>query len=45
MIVLGQAEVVRLEHAVERFRLRGVPGDLAGLPMKGVDRRRFLLDT
>jgi hypothetical protein len=43
---MGDAEVVRLEHAAERFRLRGgVPGDPARLPMKGVDRRRYLLDT
>jgi hypothetical protein len=31
---LGDADIVRPEHAVERFRLRGggVAGDLAGLP-------------
>jgi pimeloyl-ACP methyl ester carboxylesterase len=34
MIVLGDSDGVRLEHAVEFFRLRGggVMGDLAGLP-------------
>lgn len=32
--VLGDSDVVRLEHAVELFRLRGggVMGDLSGLP-------------
>jgi hypothetical protein len=32
--VLGDSEGIRLEHAVELFRLRGggVMGDLAGLP-------------
>jgi hypothetical protein len=32
--MLGDSDVVRLEHAVEFFRLRGgaVMGDLAGLP-------------
>ncbi len=34
MVVVGDADVVRPEHAVELFRLRGggVPGDLTGLP-------------
>jgi pimeloyl-ACP methyl ester carboxylesterase len=34
LIVVGDSDVVRLEHAVEFFRLRGggVMGDLAGLP-------------
>jgi pimeloyl-ACP methyl ester carboxylesterase len=34
LIVLGDSDVVRLEHAVGMFRLRGggVMGDLAGLP-------------
>src|SRR4051812_10080351 len=34
MIVLGDSDGVRLEHAVEMFRLRGggVMGDLSGLP-------------
>jgi pimeloyl-ACP methyl ester carboxylesterase len=34
LIVLGDSDVVRLEHAVELFRLRGggVMGDLSGLP-------------
>jgi pimeloyl-ACP methyl ester carboxylesterase len=34
LIVLGDSDVVRLEHAVSLFRLRGggVMGDLAGLP-------------
>ena len=34
LIVLGDSDVVRLEHAVQLFRLRGggVMGDLAGLP-------------
>ena len=34
MIVVGDSDLVRLEHAVELFRLRGggVMGDLAGLP-------------
>jgi pimeloyl-ACP methyl ester carboxylesterase len=34
MIVLGDADGVRLEHAVELFRLRGggAMGDLSGLP-------------
>jgi pimeloyl-ACP methyl ester carboxylesterase len=34
LIVLGDSDVVRLEHAVELFKLRGggVMGDLAGLP-------------
>jgi pimeloyl-ACP methyl ester carboxylesterase len=34
LIVLGDSDVVRLEHAVQMFRLRGggVMGDLAGLP-------------
>jgi pimeloyl-ACP methyl ester carboxylesterase len=34
LIVLGDSDGVRLEHAVEMFRLRGggVMGDLAGLP-------------
>ncbi len=33
-VVVGDSDVVRLEHAVELFRLRGggVMGDLAGLP-------------
>jgi pimeloyl-ACP methyl ester carboxylesterase len=34
LIMVGDSDVVRLEHAVELFRLRGggVMGDLAGLP-------------
>ncbi|MEN6341656.1 MAG: alpha/beta hydrolase [Methanospirillum sp.] len=34
LIVIGDADIVRPEHAVELFRLLGggVPGDLAGLP-------------
>lgn len=34
MVVLGDSDVIRPEHAVELFRLRGggVAGDLAGLP-------------
>ena len=34
LIVLGDSDVVRLEHAVELFKLRGggVMGDLSGLP-------------
>jgi pimeloyl-ACP methyl ester carboxylesterase len=34
LIIVGDSDVVRLEHAVELFRLRGggVMGDLAGLP-------------
>jgi pimeloyl-ACP methyl ester carboxylesterase len=34
MVVMGDADIVRPEYAVELFRLRGggVPGDLAGLP-------------
>jgi pimeloyl-ACP methyl ester carboxylesterase len=34
MIVMGDADIIRPEHAVELFRLRGggVPGDLTGLP-------------
>jgi pimeloyl-ACP methyl ester carboxylesterase len=34
LIVLGDSDVVRLEHAVQLFRLRGggVMGDLSGLP-------------
>ena len=34
LIVLGDSDVVRLEHAVDLFKLRGggVMGDLAGLP-------------
>jgi len=34
MIVVGDSDAIRLEHAVELFRLRGggVMGDLAGLP-------------
>jgi len=34
MIVLGDSDGIRLEHAVELFRLRGggVMGDLSGLP-------------
>ena len=36
MIVLGDSDGIRLEHAVEFFRLRGggVMGDLAGLPSR-----------
>ena len=35
LVVLGDSDVIRPEHAVEMFQLRGggVPGDLAGLPM------------
>jgi pimeloyl-ACP methyl ester carboxylesterase len=34
LLIVGDADVVRPEHAVEMFRLLGggVPGDLAGLP-------------
>ena len=34
LIVVGDSDVVRLEHAVEMFRLRGggVMGDLSGMP-------------
>jgi pimeloyl-ACP methyl ester carboxylesterase len=34
LLIIGDADVVRPEHAVELFRLRGggVPGDLTGLP-------------
>jgi pimeloyl-ACP methyl ester carboxylesterase len=34
LIIIGDSDVVRPEHAVDRFRLRGggVDGDLAGLP-------------
>jgi pimeloyl-ACP methyl ester carboxylesterase len=34
LVILGDSDVVRLEHAVELFKLRGggVMGDLAGLP-------------
>ena len=34
LIVAGDSDMIRLEHVVEFFRLRGggVPGDLAGLP-------------
>ncbi|MGH6896944.1 MAG: alpha/beta fold hydrolase [Geminicoccaceae bacterium] len=34
LVIVGDADVVRPEHAVEMFRLLGggVPGDLAGLP-------------
>ena len=34
LIVLGDSDGIRLEHAVELFRLRGggVMGDLAGVP-------------
>jgi pimeloyl-ACP methyl ester carboxylesterase len=34
LIIIGDSDVVRPEHAVELFRLLGggVPGDLAGLP-------------
>jgi pimeloyl-ACP methyl ester carboxylesterase len=34
LIVLGDSDSIRLEHAVELFRLRGggVMGDLAGMP-------------
>jgi pimeloyl-ACP methyl ester carboxylesterase len=34
LVIVGDADVVRPEHAVEIFRLLGggVPGDLAGLP-------------
>jgi hypothetical protein len=34
MIVLGDSDIIRPEHAVEMFRLLGggVVGDLAGLP-------------
>jgi hypothetical protein len=34
MIVLGDSDIVRPEHAVAMFRLLGggVPGDLTGLP-------------
>jgi pimeloyl-ACP methyl ester carboxylesterase len=34
MVVVGDSDAVRLEHAVELFRLRGggVMGDLEGLP-------------
>lgn len=34
MVVIGDSDIVRPEHAVELFRLLGggVPGDVAGLP-------------
>lgn len=34
MVMIGDADIVRPEHAVELFRLRGggVPGDMVGLP-------------
>lgn len=34
LLIIGDSDVIRLEHAVELFRLLGggVPGDLAGLP-------------
>ena len=34
LLIIGDSDVIRLEHAVELFRLRGggVPGDLDGLP-------------
>jgi pimeloyl-ACP methyl ester carboxylesterase len=34
LVILGDSDVVRLEHAVELFKLRGggVMGDLAGMP-------------
>src|ERR687885_1534300 len=34
LLIVGDSDVIRLEHAVELFRLLGggVPGDLAGLP-------------
>jgi len=34
MIVIGDADIIRPEHAVELFRLRGggVPGDFAPMP-------------
>jgi pimeloyl-ACP methyl ester carboxylesterase len=34
LLIVGDSDAVRLEHAVEMFRLLGggVPGDLAGLP-------------
>ncbi len=34
LLIIGDSDVVRPEHAIELFRLRGggVPGDLAGLP-------------
>lgn len=34
LLIVGDSDVVRLEHAVEMFRLLGggVPGDLAGVP-------------
>ena len=34
LVVIGDSDVIRPEHAVELFRLLGggVPGDLAGLP-------------
>ena len=37
LIVIGDSDAVRLEHAVELFRLLGggVMGDLAGLPRPG----------
>ncbi len=34
LLIIGDSDIIRLEHAVELFRLLGggVPGDLAGLP-------------
>lgn len=34
LVVIGDADVIRPEHAVELFRLLGggVPGDIAGMP-------------
>jgi len=34
LVIVGDSDIVRPEHAVEIFRLRGggVPGDIAGLP-------------
>jgi pimeloyl-ACP methyl ester carboxylesterase len=34
LVIIGDSDIVRPEHAVELFRLLGggVPGDLAGLP-------------
>jgi hypothetical protein len=33
LLIAGDSDIVRPEHAVEKFRLLGgVPGDLAGLP-------------
>jgi pimeloyl-ACP methyl ester carboxylesterase len=32
LLMIGDADIVRPEYAVEMFRLLGVPGDIDGLP-------------